>query len=293
MDKKNNKFIPVWIKNSLKQLKKTIKKIKKTKQDRFTLENFKKTLIEVMGIKSGDTIIIHSSFSRLNPEFSPYNAIDCLMDIIGSEGNILMPYYPPMLSFLWLMEDNIFDLKNTKSSMGILTQIFSEYSDVKKSIHPTKSLAVWGKKRDELIAEHHLSTTPFDKKSPYYKLITLANSKTIGIGIEKNSFFHCCEDLMEGYPERIYSQKLFRGKCIDYDGNQVCVKTYAHDPHKIKTMVSPCAYLINTKCPTYNRKKVKDRLFYSVENRSVFTHVKKNFSAGIDRETIKKKSKYL
>jgi hypothetical protein len=58
------------------------------------------------------------------------------------------------------------------------------------------------------------------------------NGKAIGIGASTQSlsFAHCVEDaLQKRFPVKTYREQLFEARCINYNGDEEIVKTYAHD----------------------------------------------------------------
>jgi aminoglycoside N3'-acetyltransferase len=78
-----------------------------------------------------------------------------------------------------------------------------------------------------LVSEHHLDVYPQGEKSPFYKLINL-NAKIIGLGekVVSLSFVHCVEDKMkEQFPHKTLMDKEFVCKAINYEGEQITVKT--------------------------------------------------------------------
>lgn len=289
-----NNLFPIPIKDLLK---KCVRKINRKKDEvinpvlriAFSKDDFIDAL-KKLGVGKGDTLIVHSSYGNLRTSCTPQEAIEILMDTVGHNGNILMPCYPKGLSYEWLRSGKIFSVINTPSSMGILTQVFSDQNEVKKSLHPIKSMAVWGKDRDELIATHHLSKTPYDKLSPYFKAYLQRNSKTIGLGIEKNAFFHCCEDLNldKASLYQLYSDHLFTAICTDYYNNKNTITTYAHNPALVSSLIQPCEFLKKFSCPTYQNLDSKGRSFYAVNNENVMETCIKLFNKGISRVTINK-----
>jgi len=233
-------------------------------------DEFRYILSNLLGISKGDSLLVHSSYGNLKANFTPSEAVEILMELVGQNGNILMPYYPED-STSWLEKGKIFDVRYTATRSGILSSAFAKYPGVKKSLHPIKSLAAWGIDRDYLIATHHESITPYDTKSPYFKLINLRNSKTIGIGTYKNSFVHCAEDITENYP-KYYYKKSFNGKCIDNNGNMKNVCTYTHAPINNPRFTG---YLLQTNCPDYKIYSYRRRIFYQGMCESIIYHVKK------------------
>ena len=112
-------------------------------QPKTSLEDFRKLLVDNLGIREGDNLIVSSSFGNLNAAFSPREAIEVLQSIVTKKGLIMMPYYPPMNSDEWVQKDEIFDMALTKSGMGVLTNIFASMDGVFKSLHPTKAVCAW------------------------------------------------------------------------------------------------------------------------------------------------------
>jgi aminoglycoside N3'-acetyltransferase len=283
---------PERFKKSIRKHKRFFKRISlntnRESLNRLTLKEFRNIIENKIKIRKGDTIIVHSSFGNLYADFTPEDAVKCLMSVITVSGNIIMPYYPTGHAYHWLKNNNVFDVFSSKSRMGILTQTFSEFKDVKISPHPVKAVVAWGKDRDFLISEHHKSLYPYDEKSPYYKTLSLDNSKTIGLGIEINSFFHSCEDIFWKDKYKIYSKKAFNGKFRTYDGKTIIVKTHAHVPKKIQNLISNCEFLQRTNCPTYLRFENDKCVFYSVVNKAVAQHSKKQFAKNIDRLLLSK-----
>src|SRR5262249_1814506 len=131
----------------------------------------------------------------------------------------------------WLKQGNVFDVRHTPSYTGILSEFARRQRKAVRSLHPTKSVCAIGPAATELTATHHLSPYPYDSGSPYYKLIA-GGGKIIGLGTTTNyiSFAYCVDDaLKEKFPVRVYHDEIFEAPCIDYQGRQVTVRTYAHD----------------------------------------------------------------
>ncbi len=76
---------------------------------------------------------------------------------------------------------------------------------------------------------------PLKSRSPYYKLIE-GGGKIVGLGATTNyiSFGYCVDDAWkEKFPVRVYHDKSFAAPCINYQGEQVVVRTYAHDMSRV------------------------------------------------------------
>jgi aminoglycoside 3-N-acetyltransferase len=194
-----------------------------------TLHDIENILIEGFGIKKGDNLIVSSSFGNLNANFTPGELILLLQDLVGKEGNIVMPFYPPGNSYEWAKSGRIFDMKKTRSSMGILTQVFSNMPDVFKSRHPTKAVVAWGKNAGEIIKGHEKSTTPFYWNSPYGWLLKHP-SKSLGLGLRNTPVFHAVEDIVLKDVNWFYFPEKVSLKIKDYNGEIFSVDVFVHDP---------------------------------------------------------------
>jgi len=212
---------------------------------------FRNILIDQLGLRLGDLVYVHSGMDGLNLAFPFYRILFLIREVIGPAGTLLFPTYPNhrISSYEYLRQGNVFDVRRTPSYTGILTEFARRQRNAIRSLHPTKSVCAIGPVAKEITATHHLSPYPYDTCSPYYKLIE-GGGKIIGLGATTNyiSFGYCVDDaLKEKFPVRVYHDRIFDAPCIDYEGERVIVKTYAHDmsrvlhPHMpafIKTYVS-------------------------------------------------------
>ena len=216
-----------------------------------TEDGFRNILIEQLGLRARDLVYVHSGIDGLSLSFPFYRILFLIKEVIGCGGTVLFPTYPNhrISSYEWLKQGNVFDVRRTPSYTGILTEFARRQRGAVRSLHPTKSVCAIGPAAKEITATHHLSPYPYDTCSPYYKLIE-GGGKIIGLGATTNyiSFGYCVDDaLKEKFPVRVYHDEIFDAPCIDYGGQRVTVKTYAHDmsttvhpdmPRFMKTYVS-------------------------------------------------------
>jgi len=154
------------------------------------------TVLREYGIRKGDTVIIHSSFKYFSN--SPSEVIEFLKNYIGHSGNILMPTHPK------LEEKNgvyTYDVKNSPSTVGYLTEEFRKSKDVSRSEHPFSSIAIWGKDVDFLLTDNINNDLPLPHGiySPYYKMTKL-NAKVLCIGvpaIKRGTIRHVAEEVLD------------------------------------------------------------------------------------------------
>jgi len=166
-----------------------------------------------LGLNDGDVVLVHSSFKSLGPvEGGPKTVIDALLTVLGKEGTLVVPTF----NFSWCEDYNktgkgYFDVDNTPSKMGILTEFVRKMPGSKRSAVPIYSVAVHGKLADELssISDRHV----FGRDSIFGKLHRL-NAWIMIIGLSYNNsftFVHYVE-VMEGCDYRY--DKDFSGEIV-------------------------------------------------------------------------------
>jgi aminoglycoside 3-N-acetyltransferase len=127
-------------------------------------------------------VFVHSSTNGLAMDVSPHRVLEILLEAVGPEGTILMPSYPKLTSYLSLQSGQVWNVRRTPSYSGLLTEAFRRMAETRRSLHPTKSVAVQGPLRDEIIGDHHESIWPYSGKSPYGKFIQ-QGGRAVGLGV--------------------------------------------------------------------------------------------------------------
>jgi aminoglycoside 3-N-acetyltransferase len=216
------------------------KKIRKQKK-RETLANTNNSVtqsqiieqLNEIGLKNGDVVMLHSSLSKIGyVEGGAQKVIDSILKVIGNEGTLVMPAFPAIgFNYDYLMTNPVFDILNTPSKMGIITEVFRNMKQVKRSLHPTDSVCALGKQADYLIKDHYNQSTPYNQNSPFYRLCEL-KAKIILIGVDLNSLtnFHTLEDAVPDFVYPVYHQTLFDTQLIDESGKALIMKTKVHNP---------------------------------------------------------------
>lgn len=194
-------------------------------------DTFRQVLTQRLGMKKGDTIFIHSSMDYLNVKFSVFEILPILMDIVGEEGTLLFPaWHFGYRAEDYLQDENsVFDVKRSKTVMGLLSELARRHPDAQRSAHPTTSIVALGKHAAEIVSDHEKSIYPCGKLSPYYKMLRY-DAKIIGLGVNSNflSFVHCPEDVMpEVFPLQTRTDRTFFGKVKLPDGTLITVETLA------------------------------------------------------------------
>ena len=202
-----------------------------------TEKDFREILVTNLNLGEGDLVYVHSGMDGLNLEFPFYRILFLIREVIGASGTVLFPTYPNhrISSYEYLRQGRVFDVRRTPSYTGILTEFARRQRGAVRSLHPTKSVCAIGPNAAEITATHHLSPYPYDTCSPYYKLIA-GGGKIVGLGATTNyiSFGYCVDDAWkEKFPVRVYHEEIFAAPCINYEGERVTVRTYAHDMSRV------------------------------------------------------------
>ena len=264
------------IRKCKRKLKAILYPVKKT-----TLSELKDILVNDLGIKAGDNILVASSFGNLNADYSPRDVITLLQSIVTEDGSIMMPYYPPVNSTEWAEMGCVFDMEITKSGMGILTNVFSKMPGVLKSLHPTKAVCVWGKNAEEIIANHEKSTTPFYWDSPYGKFLK-NRSKSLGLGLKNIPIFHTFEDVLSDHYYDYYKNSKYALRVQDRN-NILIVNTYVHNDVILDRCVSAGDYVDSLKCKSYKKVNFGYSFIFVIDNNDLFERVKIEFRKGNTR----------
>jgi len=224
-------FIYKVIPNDLfrKLSKRYYKAIKKWGK-KMTEQEFIHFLHTKLDVQKGDIVFVHSAMSKMNVAFTPQRMLDLLQEAVGEEGTLLFPcwHYIGRAEDYLKHKDSVFDVQNSKTTLGFLNQIAKNDPKSKRSFHPTVSVCAIGKYAEELTSYHHLDPYPCGEKSPWYLMLKYP-AKIIGLGekVVSLSFVHCVEDVMkEQFPIQTLSTEKLTGKVITPTNETLMVDTY-------------------------------------------------------------------
>ena len=107
----------------------------------YTKKDLKEQLYQ-MGLDGTETILIHSSMKAIGDvEGGAETVLDTWMEYFKG-GLLLLPTH----TWKTVNEDHpVFDSKKEPSCVGILTNLFMKRAGVVRSLHPTHSMAGFGK----------------------------------------------------------------------------------------------------------------------------------------------------
>lgn len=190
-----------------------------------TLEQFKKDLY-ALGLRAGDTVMIHSSYKSLGGiEGGAAGIFAALEELLGPNGTLVLPAF----SYATVNYDQpVFDRKETPSCVGYLPEYFrTQVPGVIRSMHASHSCSLKGYRAAELAAGHELDDTPVGPNSPLAKLPKIGGKILIlGCDPAHNTTLHGVEETAE--PPYLFD----RTKPIHYilrDGDkEICQEAQRH-----------------------------------------------------------------
>ena len=148
--------------------------------------------LKALEVKSNDKLIVHSAYGQLGGvKGGPAAVAQTLIDYCGKKGVLMMPSFN-FPYYLGRSSDEYFDVKETPSSVGAISEEFRKHADVTRSLNPSHSIAVYGRKNFHWVTDHH-QTLCLGEKSPLGKL-EAADGYTLTIGCPAAvTFMHVVE----------------------------------------------------------------------------------------------------
>jgi len=164
--------------------------------------------MQSVGIKEGDILFVHSDlavFGKLlttNRNLFLQDIMNALKKAVGNKGTLILPTFT--YSFC---NNEIYDVENSRSTVGILSDFFRQQTDVVRTTHPIFSVALLGNKKQELMK---IDKTSFGENSIFGKIHKIKGKLLfLGAPFQSCTFIHYIEK-MHGIPYRFV--KKFKGK---------------------------------------------------------------------------------
>jgi len=196
------------------------------------------SLLRALGVKSGDTVMLHSSFSAMSGfHGSPKELSDVFLRCVGLNGNLLMVSLPYSSStYEYLQKKQTFDVRKTPSHMGIVSESFRRREGVVRSYHPTHPVLATGPKADWIIADHDKCLYPCGPGSPFEKFSQLGGKVLFfNVPFTTLTMFHYLEHLVERMlPFPLYGSESFEVPSIDSTGKTTMIQTRGFSPEAVR-----------------------------------------------------------
>ena len=170
----------------------------------YTKQSLKQDLA-AMGLTGAETILIHSSMKSIGEvEGGADTVLDALMEYFA-QGLLLLPTHT------WRFMDGgntVFDVRHSPCCVGILPELFRQRPGVIRSLHPTHSMAAYGKDAAAYLAGELETSTPCAPGGCYDRLRTV-HGKILLLGVThaRNTFIHSVEEVLN-VPHRLTDKPL-------------------------------------------------------------------------------------
>jgi aminoglycoside 3-N-acetyltransferase len=180
--------------------------------------------IQNLGVRNGDTMLVHSSLSSFgHVEGGAETVIRALIKAVGPAGNIVMP----TLSFKSVSDTSpVFSLTDTPSDTGKISDMFRNLPNARRSRHPMSSAAAIGNDADTIVGGRQI--TPCGKDSPYYYVYARRGYVLfMGAEFKSNTMFHVAEEIEA--PSYMRYKKLEDCLIVMPDGRKEIETFYRYD----------------------------------------------------------------
>ena len=209
--------------------------------------------LAAMGLTGNETILIHSPMKSIGPvEGGADTVLDAWMEFFA-EGLLLLPTH----TWRFINEENrVFDVRRSPCCVGILPELFRHRPGVVRSLHPTHSMAAYGKGAAAYLEGELDANTPCTPGGCYDRL-RAAHGKVLLLGVThaRNTFIHSVEEVLN-VPNRL-TDKPMQMTVVDEAGAQHTVYMRRHynaqQPHisedfvKLEQAYLDCGAARNTK----------------------------------------------
>ena len=178
-----------------------------TKQDIFDF-------LKGAGIKPNDKVTIHCSLRAIG---KIENGADGMIDAFSGylkDGLFIVPTHT--WNKVW-RKSPYYDVWSTVPDIGTLAEIAAFRKDGVRSLHPTHSVAAFGRDAAEFVRGEEKCASPAPPGSCISRLYE-ENGKVllIGVGHERNTYLHSVDERL-GIPDRL-NPEPFEITIADYDG---------------------------------------------------------------------------
>jgi aminoglycoside 3-N-acetyltransferase len=190
--------------------------------------------LRATGLREGDGVFVHTAMSAFGQiDGGPATIVGALEDVLGERGLIAMPSFPLNAGTMdYLAADPVFDVRETPSRMGAVTEHFRKLPGTRRSLHPTHPVCARGPGADELVAGHADASTPFGEGTPFARMVELGMHQLwLSTGLRTFTLYHAFECVRgDAFPFRVFAPEPVPARCVDTDGRERVVPTLVHDP---------------------------------------------------------------
>ncbi len=185
------------------------------------------TVLTSLGVQKDMMLVVHCSLSDLGASLPQAKlVIELLLKMVGKQGTILVPTF----TYISANPDRPFDIRYSRSDLGLFSEFFRLHPRAVRSMHPTHSVAAIGKHAEYLVRDHEKLDTPFGIGSPWEKLLEWDTQiLVLGMNTDIMSLYHAIEDW--GKVPLRYLDNPVQFEVIDPNGEHHQVTSYLHGPN--------------------------------------------------------------
>lgn len=173
--------------------------------------------LKSIGIKSSDTVLVHTSMRALG---AVEGGCDGLIDAFTSylsDGLFIVPTHT------WGTVGrgvDVFDVRATVPCIGALPTVAAFRPDGIRSLHPTHSVAAFGKRAAEFVKGEEKAQTPCPTDGLWARLYDEdAKILLLGVLLNRNTYIHAIDEMM-GLDEKLSVAAPIPLSILDHDGNR-------------------------------------------------------------------------
>ncbi len=175
------------------------------------------SMLQALSVKQDDVVTVHSSLRSVGGiEGGADGLIDALCSYL-SDGLLLIPTH----TWANVSKDSPnFDVRSTVPCIGTLAKVAAFRKDAVRTLHPTHSLAIFGKRAAEYAEGEEKCASPAPLGSCLSRLYE-ENGKIllIGVGHDRNTYFHAVDERLD-IPNRL-NPETFVANITDSSGSTV------------------------------------------------------------------------
>ena len=162
--------------------------------------------LRAVGVKPGSLLMVHSSLSAFG--YLAGGASTCLSglrSVLGRRGTLAMPTHS-----LNTLGHPLYDPATSPSLVGAVTEAFRRLPGVRRSAHPTHSVAACGPLAEPLTTGHHAGMAPLARDGFWGRFVEADGWVLMMAPMKSCTLMHACE-LWSGVPLPGYAVPVLEG----------------------------------------------------------------------------------
>lgn len=183
--------------------------------------------LQGMGLRPGDTVLLHSSMKKIGPVEGGAEAVLDALQAYFTPGLLVLP----ALNWETIhLKPPAYDVCKTESMVGVLSELFRKRPGVHRSLNPTHSVCAFGEDAPSFVEGGDLDGTPLGPRSPWHKLVERdAFILMAGCDLTSCTLIHGVEEWC-GIPGRLTGPIKFQVTLADGTLREITSRAHAAQP---------------------------------------------------------------